>query len=272
MSLQDNLTMTNFAQAGANLWGSWANPPVAAGQHRREWRRQRIIAMINAAASFMVAPTVSFEDTGGSNGLFGWSAWTLRLRKDRTIDGGLSYADFVTYCRTMYHETRHAEQFYRIAQGLGAGTLKYPDTSSQGTVQAITSTGGGGGVAAKVALFSAMKTGNIPLNATVIAKWLNIPQNVSTSAYGVRGQFATYTNATKPAWFRRSTVKLEVEEWMRATYKGTLSGVNRWTQSDDGPYSMYRDQPEEHDAHEIGNKIVAAIDTATGIASGIDDY
>ena len=127
-------------------------------------------------------------------------------------------------------------------------------------------------MAAKVALFSAMKTGNIPLNATVIAKWLNIPQNVSTSAYGVRGQFATYTNATKPAWFRRSTVKLEVEEWMRATYKGTLSGVNRWTQSDDGPYSMYRDQPEEHDAHEIGNKIVAAIDTATGIASGIDDY
>jgi hypothetical protein len=59
---------------------------------------------------------------------------------------------------------------------------------------------------------------------------------------------------------------------MRATYKGTLSAVNAWTQGGDGPYDIYRDQPEEHDPHEIGDLIVAAIDTATGTASGVPDY
>jgi len=152
MSLQENATMTTFAQSAATLWGHWAHPPVAAGQQRREWRRERIKAMINGAASFMVAPTVSFEDTGTSNGSFGWSGWTLRLRKDRTADSALSYEDFVKYCRTMYHETRHAEQFYRIAQGLAAGTLKYPDVSPQTTLQAVTASGGGAGVKGKVAL------------------------------------------------------------------------------------------------------------------------
>ena len=48
---------------------------------------------------------------------------------------------------------------------------------------------------------------------------------------------------------------LEVEEWMRSTYKRTLGGMNRWAQSDHGPYKIYRDLPEEHDAHEIEKRI-----------------
>lgn len=273
MSLQANATMVAFAQAASNLWGNWANPPGGTEQERRDWRRQKIKDMIGAATSFMVSPKVVFANTGGSNGSFGWSGWTLSLRRDRTRDSGLSYADFVKYCRTMYHESRHAEQFYRIAQGLAAGTLKYPDISPQKTVDAITGAGGGGGVQSKVQLFQAMQSGKSPaVNAMVIAKWLSIPQDVANSAYGGKGQFTAYLNGGKPAWFRRGSVQLEVEEWMRATYKGTLSGLNRWTQSDDGPYKMYRDQPEEYDAHAIGNRIVAAIDASTGTASGVDDY
>jgi hypothetical protein len=271
VSLHANTSITQFATACATLWNNWAAPP--GGAVPKVWRRTQITNMINAATNgFMTPPNVAFEDTGSSNGSFGWGGWRLRLRKDRTKDDALAYADFVRYCRTMYHETRHAEQFYRIAQGLAAGSLRYPDKTNQEVMQKISTSGGGGTFGAKKALFEGISTGNLNVSDRVIADWLRIPFAVAQSAYNSRAQYAGFVGGAKPAWFRRANIQLEVEEWMRATYKGTLSALNSWTQGDDGPYKMYRDQPEEHDAHGIGNAIVAAIDTQTGTPSGVPDY
>jgi hypothetical protein len=286
MSLQDNASMTTFANACSTLWTNWANPPLAwPGGDRRSKRRNRIDQTIitNVAAGLMPKPAVVFEDSGTSNGSFSWTPWRLRLRRTLTANSALAYAEFVKFCRTMYHELRHAEQFYRVAQGLLAGSLQYPDKSESevaqelnalaGGVGAVGGGGGGGGVGALVARFNTVSTGGqLTLTAQLVSQWLSIPLNVAQHAYNNRGQFAGYIGGAKPDWFRRKTIKKEVEEWMRATYKGTLSGLNAWTQSDEGKYDMYRDQPEEHDAHEIGNKIVAAIDAATGVASGVPNY
>jgi hypothetical protein len=273
MSLQDVASINAFAASAAALWGQWAAPPIPHGQSTRMWRRQQITTMIQTASAFMVAPRVKFEDTGGSNGSFGWTEWKLKLRKDRTVGAGLTYPKFVKYCRTMYHETRHAEQFYRIAQGLLLGTLHHPDKTGNEIAQDLRVARGAKGFDNKLAMFEKLATNTpIDVNARVVQRWLNIPMNVATSAYASRAQFTAFINSGRPLWFKRSTVLLEVEEWMRATYSGSLSAVNSWTQGDEGPYSMYRNQPEEHDAHGIGNAIVDAIDNATGVASGVPAY
>ena len=132
MSLHHHVSITTFAQACANLWANWANPPLGwPGPDDKTKRRNHISQVIiaNATVGFMVPPNVIFEDAGGSNGAFRWRAWQLRLKRTLTKNLGLAYADYVKFCRTMYHETRHAEQFYRIAQGLAAGALKYPGKS-----------------------------------------------------------------------------------------------------------------------------------------------
>ena len=284
MSLHNNASITNFAQACANLWANWANPPLGwPGPNRRTKRRNHISQVIiaNATVGFMVPPNVIFLDVGGSNGAFSWSPWRLRLKKSLTANQGLAYADYVRFCRTMYHETRHAEQFYRIAQGLAAGALKYPNKSEGEVMQELNSLSGGvgalgvgGGVGGMVQRFNVVQGGGgqIQLTAQLIANWLNIPLNVAQHGHTNLGLFNGFALGVMPAWFRRGSITRETEEWMRATYNGSLAGLNRWTQSDDGTYKMYRDQPEEHDAHEIGNRLVAALDLATGLASGVVDY
>ncbi len=229
--------------------------------------------MIGAATAFMVTPHIVFEPTGGSNGSFSWGLWRLRLREDRTTNVALPYAKFVMFCRTMYHETRHSEQFYRIAQGLSAGALTYPEKSNKEVAQAMVVSGGVTGFANKRNLFESIATGaSIDVNDRLLSEWLDIPAVVAASAYASRAQFAAFQNSAKPNWCKRDSILHEVEDWMRATYSGSLSQVNSWTQSDEGTYDMYRDQPEEADAHGIGNAIVAAIDAATGIASGVPPY
>jgi len=40
--------------------------------------------------------------------------------------------------------------------------------------------------------------------------------------------------------------------------------MNEWAQSDHGPYKIYRDLPEEHDAHEIEDLVKTRITQAIG--------
>jgi hypothetical protein len=273
VSLQYVSTMNAFAASAATLWGNWSADQRTPGQRRRDWRREQIKAMIRTATAFMVTPTIKFQDTGSSNGSFGWEAWTLHLRANRTVQVGLTYADYVKYCRTMYHEARHAEQFYRIAQGLMLGTLKYPGKTGRDVVHEVRVADTAQTFQSTLAMFEKESTGSqIDVTAKVVQQWLSVPANVSTSAYASRAQFTAFVNSGRPLWFKRSSVLLETEEWMRATYAGSLSALNAWTQGDDGPYQMYRNQPEEHDAHGIGNAIVTAVDSATGIASGVEAY
>lgn len=274
MTLHDTSTIDTFAISAAELRTNWNSKPPQLGPY---WRRDQIKSVITAEPSFMVTPTVFFEDSpDGSNGFFSWGGWILRLRKQPTETDQLLYADYVTFCRTIYHEIRHAEQFYRVAQGLAAGVLKFPQKSGNQTAQAMMAASGASDVASKIAMFGQGRKqhlggGQIALNGTVIAQWLSIPENVANTASGAANQFAVFTGGPKPAWFKRSSVLLETEDWMRATYSGSLSAANAWAQTGESR-KMYRDQPEEHDAHEIGNAIVAAIDQWSGRNSNVPNY
>lgn len=272
MSLQDPVVLAQFVANCTSLWTRWNRHDGY--PHRSDNREARVRAAVVAMTGFMVAPQVRFSAISGW-GSFSWTAWTLTLNEKYTNKNDIKYGKFVEYCSTIYHETRHGEQFYRIAQGLALGRLKYPDKSDREIAQNI---GGAGlSVRQKIGLFGGgggvQRTDLLP-DARNLAAWLDIPLNVAQQAVASRANFTTFIALPKPAWFKRATVLLEVEDWMRATYKKTYGEMDSFAQSeDDDPnanrdnvYNMYRSLPEENDAHAIEDLVVQDLKTRIGHA------
>lgn len=262
MTLQDVNVRATFVTDCANIWTNWLN---GSGAGRKARRESEFLAAINRMTSFMVAPQVAFINTSGW-GAFGWPTWRLEVNQKYTNTPNIMYKNFVELCSTVYHETRHAEQFYRIAQGLSIGDLKYPDVSGGQIAQMAQVTGS---VRSRITMFNSITSGD-PLQTDpgkrpgIIATWVNIPVNVAQHADNARNTFRTWTALPKPAWFKRPTVLAEVNEWMHATYKKSFSELDTWAQGDDGPYRVYRDLPEENDAHGIEDLVQAALYTRIG--------
>lgn len=263
MSLQSNNSVTAFCTKCKTIWDNWLTG--ASGPIRVANRENTLRSALTMVTGFMAPMNYRFANLGGDCGSFSWGSWRLSIDKTYTKKADIRYKDFVELCCSAYHEARHAEQFYRIAQGIAAEKLTFPDKSKAQVIQDFHQTGGGGSVRDRIALFEGKAMQSRPQNIRhMISKWLNIPVNVAGTALTAKHGFNGYLQLAKPAWFKRQTVLLEVEEWMRSTYKRTLGGMNEWAQSDHGPYKIYRDLPEEHDAHEIEKLIKARITQAIG--------
>ena len=264
MSLQSDNSVQAFGMQCKTLWDNW--PTGASGPTRVANRENTLRKAIVSVTGFMAPLTIQFADLGGDYGSFSWGSWRLNIDKSFIKKRDIKYGDFVELCCSAYHESRHAEQFYRIAQGLACEQLSFPDKSKAQVIQDFQQVGGGvGSVRDRIALFEGgVAQASAPNNRQLIAKWLGIPINVAGTAETAKLGFTGYLQLSKPTWFKRATVLLEVEEWMRSTYKRTLGGMNEWAQSDHGPYKIYRDLPEEHDAHEIEKLISSKITQVIG--------
>jgi hypothetical protein len=167
-------------------------------------------------------------------------------------------------CCTIYHEIRHAEQIYRIAQGLASGQLRDPDASSAKELKLMQ--GENLSVQSRIAMFEAVIAGQNPLqtnlvaSATEIADRLKIPEHVAKHAISHRDYFTNYLNAPRPRWFKRGTVLDEINEWMRASYQGEYKNFDQSVQvKHAGMEAIYRDLPEENDAYGIEDDVREAI-------------
>ena len=271
MSLQQAASVNQAALAFANLWTHWLNPPgglayVAPGggvgaAARGMSRKALMRAAITQFTNFLPPFALSFPNLGqGLAGGLNWSNWTLQINNTFFLDDSITYRNFIELCRTAYHESRHGEQVYRAAQGLAALAFPFPDTSQATVVQAAS--GGAGGVAARVAAFSGQGLQQPAVRVQLITKLLKIPSNIAQHAETNRLQFAAFVALPKPAWFKRQTVTLEVEEWMRSLAKQSLFGMTMMVEQNAGEgdmaYDMYRDLPVELDAHAIEDSVAAA--------------
>jgi major membrane immunogen (membrane-anchored lipoprotein) len=179
-------------------------------------------------------------------------------------DSAILYKNFLEICCTIYHEIRHAEQIYRIAQGLASGQLRDPDASSAKELKLMQ--GENLSVQSRIAMFEAVIAGQNPLqtnlvaSATEIADRLKIPEHVAKHAISHRDYFTNYLNAPRPRWFKRGTVLDEINEWMRASYQGEYKNFDQSVQvKHAGMEAIYRDLPEENDAYGIEDDVREAI-------------
>lgn len=270
MTMHAQLTMSSFANSMVELWRKWdgANYPGVVGAGRRDRRRRFVESAIRAATTFMPTPNIVHADLGsGVCGSFSWPSWKLSLNRSYTADTDIEYGDFLEFCVTIYHETRHCEQFFRVAQGLAGGKLAFPDQTTSSIINHHRTTQGLGTVQERMQMFQ-QASSNQSVRATpqMIASWLNIPLNVANQASAnANNLFTAFEGTIRPGWFKRNTIRLEVEEWMRECYKSTLSGVGNWAQGSDAPYKFYTNQPTERDAHGIEDGVKALIETGIGV-------
>ena len=219
-TLQSDSVLESFVDDCAAIWRSWLQdglPGSAASRKQRRERRFR--ATVGRLTTFMVRPSVEFATSGGW-GAFNWTRWKLRINQCYTGQDAIRYNDFVELCSTVYHETRHAEQFYRIAQGLAAGNLRLPDARAVEVTQQLPAWG---------AIKSCVVTSRTDAidddpryptatqRAHLIADRMRIPLAVAQHADRQRDGFARYLESATPVWFRRLPLD-EVNDWLRATY------------------------------------------------------
>jgi hypothetical protein len=272
MSLQDTTNggrLQTYSIACRNLWTNWLT--LSAVQ-----RKDAFEQAIQAATTFMpplaITPAVISDD-----GSFSWSNWGLEIRQARLAKNDLRLYKFIDLCGTVYHEARHAEQFYRMAQGLAAGTLQIPDrTLAQQMNEYISHSRSGGGLSfqEKLSLFQGLTQGqglqqsvwggSAPKRQRIIARWLGIQANIVQHADTNSAGFATWINLPRPRHYKRGTALEEVKDWVMDTYKVSGNTVSQFGQDEDDDesmrplgddrrpiYEMYRDQPQEWDAHAV---------------------
>lgn len=120
MSLSDNNVKTNYATACQRLWATFQSSSVIATQ-------RALIRAVNVGLSDSGVPEVGMQVNARSadNGTFQFNTWNIAF-------GGAiaamvkSSAMFIGMVNTVYHEARHCEQWFRIAQALAAGTAPKP--------------------------------------------------------------------------------------------------------------------------------------------------
>ncbi len=117
-SLSDQYVQTTFVARCRELWKNW-------GRYSQERRRSKLKTAINATLRTCNLPEVDL--IVGEPFLVAGS-WNIRYPNSYLTDQ-ISVDKFARGVTTLYHEGRHSEQWYRIAQGISAGKFRVPTTS-----------------------------------------------------------------------------------------------------------------------------------------------
>jgi hypothetical protein len=104
-----------FAEdAQAGVLDEWDN--LGDAQTRATALVQRVNERLVAAGVPAVTVVVYDGDSPRESGSFDFSTWTMQLNRLRLELGGLSQNDAAQLVDTVYHEARHTEQWFRMAQ------------------------------------------------------------------------------------------------------------------------------------------------------------
>jgi hypothetical protein len=235
-----------------------------------ERRKNAIKGAVEAATGFMQTPAVVFKDVGTNWGSFAPGSWTLTLNSYYLKGVNITYYAFVEYCVTMYHESRHCEQVYRIAQGMASGHLVHPykdafqQNSSAENLSFNTLS-----VKDKIAQSGKRK---LP-DAGNLESWLKIPAGAATHAFQNSNAFPMFLNLTRPAWFKRPSIVGEVEDWMDGILKMAKADMIEFAQkqastamtaSDSKMRALYKAVSVENDAYGIEDAVTAQLQIRLG--------
>lgn len=114
-----------FSNKCRQLWDKWNDGPALQRVPKRKTaiKNTMIQLMIRIGIKRL---DIQFVNSPGAAGQFSWGEWSMEIGPDQIADNNIRCAEFVDLCATLYHETRHAEQFTRMAQGVRLGRLLFP--------------------------------------------------------------------------------------------------------------------------------------------------
>jgi hypothetical protein len=124
-SLHETVTARSFASGCYVLWINWLSYPNPKDSERLDALKgyhQDLCRM----AGFPPVTIIADATIGADEGAFDAKDWTLEISQTILDNDDVKCEDFVEFCKSAYHETRHAEQIYRVAQALALGRLEFP--------------------------------------------------------------------------------------------------------------------------------------------------
>lgn len=119
-SLQSKETIDQFTERCRKLWARWTERKPAD-------RLDDLNDAIEVATESFLYPVLLYaRPNSPDHGSFSYRSWNISLAQASLDNNDISYGDFIEMGVTVYHETRHAEQYFRVAQGLASGKLMFP--------------------------------------------------------------------------------------------------------------------------------------------------
>lgn len=257
MSLQFQSCINAYSKAAADLWTSWR------GQDK--WGRlDTALTAIKRATPFL--PAVRYdsysEPDWGDYGVHYPGLWEIRINRFHAKHDDIPLEDFIEWVMTPFHETRHAEQTYRIAQGVLAGKLIPPGQNLARLLQAAMAGRPAKEVAEALQSKNPFEVASAAVRKKVVKDWLDVPDVVINHADAHRAYFENFLAANTPPWlsYRSDGLKNAVIDWMKSSYDGHLGEIDRRAQNQEkGWKRMYMTLPEEKDAYGIEGAVKAKI-------------
>jgi hypothetical protein len=217
------------------MWGAWT-PAV------REQGFRRVYQSLCQRAKIPV-PNLVFKNYS-SLGAFSWGSWSITV-DNKPFKKALSKDEFIDLCCTVYHETRHSEQFFRVAQGLLLKRFDFPGKLPQGSnlkaqvgsalnippaiVGQADSSKGGYSLFATSAKLPHCTTGSGPGWSNwdpTVSDWLERTYSKSKQRFAEQGQAAPSGTAIDRAWYRGAEDERDayaVEDLVKAALRPVIS-------------------------------------------------
>ncbi|MFQ1699253.1 hypothetical protein ACJ5NV_01525 [Loktanella agnita] len=220
MSLHTPLVRNNFANEMRTLWSYWdttdniLNLGFPGTLMSNVLKRQTLILQaIARVVTFMPVPTVTFTNKlpAHVHGQFRHPQWEILINENSLNYVG--YGTFMALVSTIYRALRHAEQFFRIAQGLACNQLSFPRLSQDQSDQC------GFDTQQSAQQMSDSVMLQPALTAQQIATLICIPNSVAKAATrNAEALFQGFIDTARPEWFKAATVLDEVKDWMNTTF------------------------------------------------------
>jgi hypothetical protein len=252
MSLQFDSIMTQYAKESCALWKAWR------GKSQVD-RVQAALSAIRRCTHFL--PAVKYDTylvaDLGDYGVQYPSLWSIEINRHHAQEADLRLEDFLEWVTTPYHESRHAEQTYRIAQGVLAGDIALPGKSLATKMQSAMQGKSPREIAKAIESRNPFETTDQTTRRRIVQEWLDVPMKVIDHADMCRSYFKNFLQASTPPWFKgRSgdTIKNAVIDWMKASYDHHLGELDRKAQNQEQGWDRFYSKkgiPEEQDAYGI---------------------
>lgn len=208
-------------------WGALTTP---------EARIEKIIKTVNErlAASKVHPVSHEFADTGAATAQFDFTTWKVQIGKSHFEGDTISDQEMTSLAGTVYHEARHAEQWYRIAQMLAGKKRTAAQIATETAIEV-------GAVAAAVA--EPIQPGT--MEAVIATGWYD-------SIYG-RDSAKREAVLTEVLAAKTAAVKAKKERDANPTPANEAKFFKAKARFDKA-FKAYKNLPEEADAHRVGDE------------------
>ncbi len=252
MSLQFDSYITQYAKSAAKLWDDWRTLNYVG-------RFNTAVKAIKKCTHFLPPIDYQFYYTQqlGDYGAQYPALWRIDINLYHATHNDLNLKYFLEWVTTPYHESRHAEQTYRIAQGVLAGEITLPGKDLAKKIQAAMKGKSIREITQALNSQNPFEVVDPITRQQIVQKWLDVPDVVVRHADVHRSYFKTYLQSNRPSWYDSRTVepiKNAVIDWMKVSYERHLGELDRKAQQFEPGWERFYSRkgiPEEKDAYGI---------------------